>query len=197
MYELEYTQEAKHTNGLARGIAIGLYVLSALLIMTSGGFQRLLGGYEWCFQFATVVSLTAAVLMTAQFLLRKLIYRVEDSDDCGSYDFVVVEIRGGVRRTVAVRLSFETQILRFVEDAAELKQLRREKGFSGENMLETLKYKTYTYSLDLKSANLCGLVAQDGADNILVLFSPDDKMRSIVRTLVERNRRGEDSSEEI
>lgn len=167
----EYEQKARPQSQLARVIAITLFLIAGATFLTTFGMKS----YAWVGQFAALVLLTAAALLTVEFVVKTYFYRTEKRGD-GDYDFVIVDVQAK-RRSVLVRLSFRKQIDTFLEDAESISRVKKDKGV-----------RTYSHCPDLMPAGACAILAHDGDETICVIFEPDETMKKTIRALVAGSR---------
>ena len=168
MQPMEYEQTAVNTGGIARWSAVSLFLLAAALVLTSINISA----FRAVFQLAALFVLTVAVLLTVRFVVKKYVYRTERQAN-GDFDFVIVDVQAK-KRSVAVRLSFATQITGFTDDSEEIRTIRKNK-----------QIHCYPYCTDFAPKNACALLAMDGDERVAVIFQPNETMRQIVRSLMD------------
>ena len=151
----EYTCAPKSRSRRAYFYVLGCVLLSAVLWTVPIVLDL---PYALVWHFGVFASLTAALLITVRYLLRRYVYQLSATGD-GGFDFVVTEISG--KQTLCVcRIS--TDAFRAIAREEKGKRTRL----------------TYDWSTDL-GASAYLLTMMDG-EEITVRFSPDREMAAMI-----------------
>ncbi len=145
-----------------------LYVLGCVLLATALWTVPVMTeaphGLLW--HFGALFSLTAALLITTRYLVRRYVYRFAETED-GGFDFVVLE-RSGKRTLCVCRVS--TDSFRAIAREERGKRVR----------------PTYDWSTDLGGrAYLLTMTDGEGrffddGEEIVIRFSPDQAMVAMI-----------------
>ena len=160
----EYTPQSsklreKITVAVAGILAIALYAVSVLPGTA----------FAWIFQLGAVLCLTLAVLVTARFLLRRFVYRVEPSDRGSGTDFVILEVYGK-RVTTVCRIAVEN--IRQVEPWTKEGRSRLASEKNGKRF--------YRYVAELSPKDAFLIRAEESGEESFLLISADAKLSAIL-----------------
>lgn len=169
MSRFEYEQTAKNSGPWARCLAISLFLVAAALVLTSLSVEA----YRSILQLCALLVLTVAVLLTVRFVVKTYVYRLEARAD-GGHDLVIVDVQAKARRVV-VRLSVQRQAARLLTRPGDISAAIADKTLT-----------VYRYCTDLFPKGTALLVARDGDEDVAVLFQPDETLRTMLVTLLER-----------
>ena len=140
-----------------------LYVLGCVLAAVAVWIATAMWSlpYPLVWHSAALFLLTGALLLTVRYLVRRYVYRLTETED-GDFDFVVLEISG--KRTVCVcRVSVDSF-----------------RAFARAEKIHRVK-TTYNWCIE-PHATAYLLTLVDGEEQVVVRFSPDDVMASMIET---------------
>ena len=169
MYEYIPQKNLKKTTG----IVLLLGAAAAVAVFFTSLFPEM--PFRWALQLMAIGCLAAIVYITARYVTKSFIYRIEKRDEDGGLDLTVTELTGGKKPVTVCRIGLESisAVSRVTEENRE--SLKKKAGDSGR--------KKFIYICDIKPPVTLWLFAEECGEPLSIKISANEEFAS----LIERN----------
>ena len=165
MYEYIPQKNLKKTTG----IVLLLGVAAAVAVFFTSLFPEM--PFRWALQLVAICCLAAIVYITARYVTKSFIYRIEPRDE-GGLDLTVTELTGGKKPITVCRVGLEniSEAVRVTEENREA--LKKKAVANGR--------KKFIYICDIEPPVTLWLFAEECGESLAIKISADGEFASLI-----------------